>query len=191
MLSALAVVATLTLSSPATQTGAVYSRETFAGHLVACTAEGVEVLTSAGQPVRMLDMEAGLPGLSCSAMEVVGERLFVAADSGIVSVDASFQVEPVLDVSWRALPPAEDASIPEYVERLDLLARVLPADVTCTVLTSRYAGTMDGRLLELGTERTWTFDGYVWLIREDEDGVHVAAGEGAYFIDTLGRLASR
>ncbi|MBZ4420744.1 hypothetical protein [Myxococcus sp. RHSTA-1-4] len=191
MLSALSIAAALALSSPATQEGAVYELAPFAGHLVACTSEGLEVLTSGGQPVRVLGTEEGLPGTSCLALEVAGERLFAATDAGIVSVDAAFELEPVLDVGWHTLPAAEDASTAEYVERLDLLAKVLPADATYTVLTSRYAGTMEGRVLELGTERAWTVDGPVWRIEEEPHGVQVAAGEGAFFIDTQGRLASR
>lgn len=190
MLSALSLAAALALSSPATQEGAVYEVAPFAGHLVACTTEGLEVLTSTGQPVRVVGSEEGLPGTSCFALEFAGERLFVATDAGIVSLDSGFQVEPVLDVSWHALPAAEDASTAEYVERLDLLAQVLPAEATYTVLTSRYAGTADGRVLELGTERAWTVAGPVRFIDEEQHGVLVAAGEGAFFIDTLGRVAS-
>ena len=191
MLSALSLAAALALSSPATQEGAVYEVAPFAGHLVACTTEGLEVLGSSGQPVRVVGAEEGLPGTSCLALEVAGERLFVATDAGIVSLGSDFQVEPVLDVSWHALPDAEDASTAEYVERLDLLAKVLPEDATYTVLTSRYAGTADGRVLELGTERAWTVAGPVRLIDEDPSGVLVAAGEGAFLIDTQGQLASR
>ncbi|NMO14558.1 hypothetical protein HPC49_02265 [Pyxidicoccus fallax] len=191
MLSALSIAAALALSSPATQEGAVYERVPFAGHLVACTSEGLEVLSSEGQPVRVLGAEEGLPGTSCLALEVAGERLFAATDVGIVSTDDTFTLEPVLDVSWHTLPDAEDASTAEYVERLDLLAKVLPADATYTVLTSRYAGTLDGRVLELGTERAWTVAGPVWRIDEEPRGVQVATEDGAFFIDSWGRLASR
>ncbi|MFP2925454.1 hypothetical protein ACLESO_09575 [Pyxidicoccus sp. 3LG] len=191
MLSALTVAATVALSSPATQGGAVLGLESFAGHLVACTEEGLEVLTTDGQPFRVLGAEDGLPGTACLALEVAGERLFAATDAGVVSLDAAFQVEPVLDVSWHALPDAEDASTAEYVERLDLLARVLPSDATYTVLTSRHAGTADGRVLELGTDRVWSVAGPVRFIAEEPHGVQVAAGDGAFFIDARGRLASR
>jgi hypothetical protein len=169
----------------------VYGLKPFAGHIVACTTEGLEVLTLDGHPVRVLGSDEGLPGTSCLAVEVAGEQLFAATDAGIVSLDAGFHLEPVLDVSWQSLPPAEDASSAEYVERLDLLAKVLPADATYTVLTSRYAGTADGRVLELGTERAWTVAGPVLSIDEERQGVQVMAGEGAFVIDTHGRLASR
>ncbi len=191
MLSALSLAAAVALSSPATSPGAVYGWATFAGHRVACTDAGLEVLTPSGQPVRVLGPEEGLPGTTCLALEVAGERLFAATDVGIVSLDSTFQLEPVLDVSWHTLPPAEDASSAEYVERLDLLAKVLPPDATYTVLTSRYAGTADGRVLELGTERAWTVAGPVRLIDEEQHGVQVVAEEGAFFIDLKGRLAAR
>jgi hypothetical protein len=163
----------------------------FAGHLVACTSEGLEVLTPEGAPVRVLGAEEGLPGTTCLALEVAGEQLFAATDAGIVSLDSAFNLEPVLDVSWQALPSAEEASAAEYMERLDLLAKVLPPDATYTVLTSRYAGTADGRVLELGTERAWTVAGPVRLIDEEPHGVQVVAEEGAFFIDLKGRLAAR
>jgi hypothetical protein len=189
MLSALSVAAAVALSSPST--GAVYGLESFAGHLVACTEEGLKVFSAEGGPVRVLDAEEGLPSPFCLALESTGERLFAATDRGIVSVDASFTVEPVLDVGWHALPAAEDASTAEYVERLELLAKVLPADATYTVLTSRFAGTADGRVLELGTERVWAFSAPVQHIEEASRGVWVAAGEEAFFIDPEGSLASR
>ncbi len=191
MLSALTVAATVALSSPATQNGAVYDWATFAGHRVACTDSGLEMLTASGRPVRVLGPEQGLPGTTCLALEVAGEHLFAATDAGIVSLDATFTLEPVLDVSWHTLPPAEDANSAEYVERLDLLAKVLPSNGIYTVLTSRYAGTADGRVLELGTERAWTVSGPVRRIDEEPHGVQVVAGEGAFFIDLHGRLASR
>lgn len=191
MLSALTIAAAVALSSPATQSEAVYGLVPFAGHVVACTAEGLEVLTSDGQAVRVLRTEQELPGTTCFALEVAGDRLFAATDEGIVSVDSAFNLEPVLDVSWQALPPAEDANASEYVERLDLLAQVLPPDTTYTVLTSRYAGTLDGRVLELGTERAWSVAGPVRLIDEEPQGVRIVADEGAFFIDPHGRLASR
>jgi hypothetical protein len=191
MLSALSIAAAVALSSPATQPGAVYAMQPFAGHLVACTTEGLEVLTADGKPVRVLGAEEGLPGTTCLALEVAGERLFAATDAGIVSLDSALSLEPVLDVGWQALPPAEETSAAEYVERLDLLAKVLPPDATYTVLTSRYAGTADGRVLELGTERAWSVAGAVRLIEEERQGVQVVAGDGAFFIDTQGRLASR
>lgn len=191
MLSALSLATAVALSSPATQHGAVYAWETFAGHRVACTDAGLEVLTASGEPVRVLGAEDGLPGTTCLALEVAGEQLFAATDAGIVSLDSAFTLESVLDVRWHTLPPAEDASSAEYAERLDLLAKVLPADVTYTVLTSRYAGTADGRVQELGTERAWTVTGPVRLIDEAPHGVRIVAGEGAFFLDTQGRLASR
>lgn len=191
MLSALSLAAAVALSSPATSPGAAYAWATFAGHRVACTDAGLEVLTSAGEPVRVLGTEEGLPGTTCLALEVAGERLFAATDAGIVSLDAEFELEPVLDVSWHTLPPAEEASSGEYVERLDLLAKVLPPDATYTVLTSRYAGTADGRVLELGTERAWNVTGPVRRIDEEPRGVQVVSEEGAFFIDTQGKLASR
>ncbi|MCP3136465.1 hypothetical protein [Pyxidicoccus xibeiensis] len=190
MLSALTIAAAVALSSPATHDGAVYGLAPFAGYVAACTEQGLEVLTSDGRPVRVLGTEDALPGTSCLAVEVAGERLFVATDAGIVSLDSTFQVEPVLDVSWHALPDAEDASTAEYVERLDLLTQTLPADATYTVLTSRYAGTADGRVLELGTGRVWSVAGPVRSITEQPRGVQVASSEGAYLIDTQGRLAS-
>lgn len=189
MLSALSVAAAVALSSPAT--GAVYAQESFAGHVVACTGEGLEVLTPRGEHVRVLGVEDGLPSPFCLALESTGERLFAATDRGIVSVDARFQVEPVLDVGWHALPAAEDASTAEYVERLELLAQALPPDATYTVLTSRFAGTADGRVLELGTERVWALSAPVRHIVEDGQGVWVAAGEDAFFIGARGTLASR
>jgi len=189
MLSALSVAAAVALSSPAT--GSMYGLESFAGHVVACTEEGLEVLTPEGRPVRVLGMEDGLPSPFCLAMESTGERLFAATDRGIVSVDAAFRVEPVLDVGWHALPAADDASTAEYVERLELLAKVLPADATYTVLTSRFAGTADGRVLELGTERVWALSAPVRHIDEEAEGVRVATAEGAFFIDSRGTLASR
>lgn len=191
MLSALTLAASVALSSPATAPGAVYALKPFAGHVVACTTEGLEVLTRDGEPVRVLGEEEGLPGTSCLALEVAGEQLFAATDAGIVSMDAAFHLEPVLDVSWQALPPAEEASSAEYVERLDLLAKVLTSDATYTVLTSRFAGTADGRVLELGTERAWSVTGPVLRIDEERQGTQVVAGDGAFFIDTWGRLASR
>ncbi len=191
MLSALSVAAAVALSSPATQPGAVHGLERFAGHLVACTEEGLEVLTPEGKPVRVLGTAEGLPSPFCLALESTGERLFAATERGIVSLDSGFQVEPVLDVGWHALPPADDASTAEYVERLDLLARVLPAEATYTVLASRYAGTSDGRVLELGTGHMWTVSGPVRHIAEEARGVQVAAGEGVFFIDSRGTLASR
>ncbi|QSQ20922.1 hypothetical protein JY651_37740 [Pyxidicoccus parkwayensis] len=191
MLSALTIAASVALSSPATAPGAVYGLKPFAGQVVACTTDGLEVLTRDGQPVRVLGSEEGLPGTSCLALEVAGDLLFAATDAGIVSMDSAFHLEPVLDVSWQALPPAEEASSAEYVERLDLLARVLPADATYTVLTSRFAGTADGRVLELGTERAWSVAGPVVRIDEERQGVQVVAGDGAFFIDPKGRMASR
>ncbi|NVJ25543.1 MULTISPECIES: hypothetical protein [Myxococcus] len=191
MLSALTVAAAVALGSPALETGGPLELARFAGHVVACTEDGLEVLTSSGKPVRVISTEEGLPSPFCLALEVAGERLFAATDLGIVSLDASFRVEPVLDVRWHALPDAEDASEAEYVERLDALARTLPSDATYTVLTSRHAGTADGRVLELGTHRVWNVDGPVLAVEEDHRGVRVATEDGVFLIDTEGRLATR
>ncbi len=62
---------------------------------------------------------------------------------------------------------------------------------TYTVLTSRYAGTADGRVLGPGTERAWTVTGPVRRIDEEPRGVQGVAEEGAFFIDTQGKPASR
>ncbi|MCP3098353.1 hypothetical protein LZ198_05600 [Myxococcus sp. K15C18031901] len=191
MLSALPVVAALALSSPSTLGGGPVALEPFAGRLVACTEQGLEVLTKRGHAERVVSLDGESPGGACVALERVGARLFVATGEGIVALDAAFQVEPVLDVAWHALPDAEDASEGEYVERLELLARALPPDATYTVLTSRYAGTADGRVLELGTERVWSVPGMVTALAEARQGLQVESEAGAFLIDTTGRLASR
>ncbi|NTX10034.1 hypothetical protein HUA76_04465 [Myxococcus sp. CA056] len=191
MLSALTVAAAVALGSPAPETGGPLELARFAGHVVACTEDGLEVLDSSGKPVRGVSTEDGLPSPFCLALEVAGDRLFAATDAGIVSLDASFRVEPVLDVRWHALPDAEDASEAEYVERLDALTRTLPPDATYTVLTSRHAGTEDGRVMELGTHRVWTVAGPVLHIEEERRGVRVATEGGVFLIDTEGRLATR
>lgn len=190
MLSALSVAAAVALSCSDTLPG-MYEPVPFAGHFALCTAEGLEVLTHDGDTVRVLGPKDGLPGTTCLALQVAGERLFAATGAGIVSLDSTFTLEPVLDVKWHTLPPADDASSAEYVERLDLLAKVLPSDATYTALTSRYAGTEDGRVLELGTQRAWTVTGPVLVINEEPNGVRIVLEEGHLFLAPQGRLTSR
>ncbi|MCE9668951.1 hypothetical protein LY474_14150 [Myxococcus stipitatus] len=191
MLSALPVVAALALSSPSALGGSPVALESFAGRLVACTEQGLEVLARDGHAERVVSLDEGLPGGACVALERVGARLFVATGEGLVAMDGAFQVEPVLDVAWHALPAAEDASEAEYMERLELLARALPEDATYTVLTSRYAGTADGRVLELGTGQVWSVSGTVTALMDARQGLRVETEDGAFIIDTEGRLASR
>ncbi|MCY1046642.1 hypothetical protein OV208_35390 [Corallococcus sp. bb12-1] len=187
MLSALTALA---LAATVTNTETVHDVEPFGGHVVACTEGGLEVFTPAGRSVRVLTVEDGLPSHFCRAMESTGDRLFVATDEGLVSLDAGFQVTPVLDVRWQALPAAEDASTPDYVSRLESLAAVLVPGATYTAFSPRFAGTAEGRLFELGTSRAWALPGPVRFLSDTRDGVDVGTSEGAFSIDSRGRLAA-
>ncbi|MBZ4416823.1 hypothetical protein [Myxococcus sp. RHSTA-1-4] len=190
MSSTLFVVAAAALAATVTNTETVHDLESFSGHVVACTEGGLELFTPTGAPVRVLTVEDGLPSHFCRALERSGERLFAATDEGLVSVDARFRVEPVLDVRWHALPPSEGASPREYVARLGQLASALPGGPTYTALSTRFAGTADGRVLELGTERMWPVPGPVRLLAEERRGLRVGTSEGVFFIDADGKLSS-
>ncbi|WP_147443616.1 hypothetical protein [Corallococcus sicarius] len=187
MLSALTALA---LAATVTNTETVHDLEPFGGHVVACTEGGLELFTAAGRPVRVLTVEDGLPGHFCRALESTGDRLFVATDEGLVSLDTGFRVTPVLDVRWQALPAAEDASTPDYVSRLESLAAVLSPGATYTAFSPRFAGTAEGRLFELGTQRAWALPGPVRFLSDTKDGVDVGTSEGAFTIDGRGRLAA-
>ncbi|RKH82027.1 hypothetical protein D7Y21_29145 [Corallococcus sp. AB045] len=186
----LSTLTALTLAATVTNTETVHDLEPFGGHVVACTEGGLELFTPAGRPVRVLTVEDGLPSHYCRALESTGDRLFVATDEGLVSLDARFQVTPVLDVRWQALPPAEDASTPDYVNRLESLASVLTPGATYTAFSPRFAGTAEGRLFELGTQRAWSLPGPVRFISDTHDGVDVGTTEGAFSISASGRLSA-
>ncbi|RKH31159.1 hypothetical protein D7Y13_15730 [Corallococcus praedator] len=187
MLTALTALA---LAATVTNTETVHDVEPFGGHVVACTEGGLEVFTPAGRSVRVLTVEDGLPSHFCRALESTGDRLFVATDEGLVSLDTRFQVTPVMDVRWQALPAAEDASTPDYVSRLESLAAVLAPGATYTAFSPRFAGTAEGRLFELGTSRAWALPGPVRFLSDTRDGVDVGTSEGAFSIDSGGRLAA-
>ncbi|RKH48356.1 hypothetical protein D7V93_33370 [Corallococcus llansteffanensis] len=186
----LSTLTALALAATVTNTETVHDLEPFGGHVVACTEGGLELFTPAGRPVRVLTVEDGLPGHFCRALESTGDRLFVATDEGLVSLDTGFRVTPVLDVRWQALPAAEDASTPDYVSRLESLAAVLPPGATYTAFSPRFAGTAEGRLFELGTSRAWALPGPVRFLSDTRDGVDVGTSEGAFSIDGRGRLAA-
>ncbi|RKG95385.1 hypothetical protein D7V97_37280 [Corallococcus sp. CA053C] len=186
----LSTLTALALAATVTNTETVHDLEPFGGHVVACTEGGLELFTFAGRPVRVLTVEDGLPGHFCRALESTGDRLFVATDEGLVSLDTGFRVTPVLDVRWQALPAAEDASTPDYVSRLESLAAVLPPGATYTAFSPRFAGTAEGRLFELGTSRAWALPGPVRFLSDTRDGVEVGTSEGAFSIDGRGRLAA-
>jgi ligand-binding sensor domain-containing protein len=190
MSSALFVVVTAALAATLTNTETVHDLESFSGHVVACTEGGLELFTPAGESVRVLTVEEGLPSHFCRALELAGDRLFVATDEGLVSLDARLRVERVLDVRWHALPPAEGASPGEYVARLGQLAAALPEGPTYTALSTRFAGTADGRVLEPGTEHLWPVPGPVRYLAEERGGLKVGTSEGAFFIDAGGKLTS-
>ncbi|RKI71996.1 hypothetical protein D7X55_08285 [Corallococcus sp. AB049A] len=186
----LSTLTALTLAATVTNTETVHDLEPFGGHVVACTEGGLELFTPTGRPVRVLTVEDGLPSHFCRALESTGDRLFVATDEGLVSLDARFRVTPVLDVRWQALPPAEDASTPDYVSRLESLAAVLTPGATYTAFSPRFAGTAEGRLFELGTQRAWSLPGPVRFISDTRDGVDVGTTEGAFSISASGRLSA-
>ncbi|TSC27559.1 hypothetical protein [Corallococcus sp. Z5C101001] len=186
----LSTLTALALAATVTNTEAVHDLEPFGGHVVACTEGGLELFTPAGRAVRVLTVEDGLPSHFCRALESTGDRLFVATDEGLVSLDTGFRVTPVLDVRWQALPPAEDASTPDYVSRLESLAAVLTPGATYTAFSPRFAGTAEGRLFELGTSRAWSLPGPVRFISDTLDGVDVGTSEGAFSIDSRGRLSA-
>jgi hypothetical protein len=187
---ALSVVTAAALAATVTNTETVHDLEAFAGHVVACTEGGLELFSPTGKPVRVLTVEDGLPSHFCRALERTGDRLFAATDEGLVSLDARFQVRPVLDVRWHALPPADGANTGEYEARLGKLAAALPPGSTYTALSTRFAGTADGRVLELGTARMWPVPGPVRFLAEGRRGLKVGTSEGAFFIDISGKLAS-
>jgi hypothetical protein len=177
------------LAASLTNTEAVHDLESFGGHVVACTEGGLELFTAAGRPVRTLHVEDGLPSHFCRALEVAGDRLFVATDEGVVSLDAGLQVEPVLDARWHALPPSGRTDAAKYREALGQLARTLPPGPTYTAFAPDYAGTADGRVLALGSARMWTVPGPVRLLEQDGGTLRVGSTEGAFAI-TEGRLTS-
>lgn len=186
----LSTLTALALAATVTNTETVHDLEPFGGHVVACTEGGLELFTPAGRAVRVLTVEDGLPSHFCRALESTGDRLFVATDEGLVSLDTGFRVTNVLDVRWQALPPAEDASTPDYVSRLESLAAVLAPGATYTAFSPRFAGTAEGRLFELGTSRAWSLPGPVRFISDTLDGVDVGTSEGAFSIDSRGRLSA-
>jgi hypothetical protein len=187
---ALSVVAAASLAATVTNTETVHDLESFSGHVIACTEGGLELFTPSGSPVLVLTVEDGLPSHFCRALELAGDRLFVATDEGLVSLDTRFQVQPVLDVRWHALPPAEGASSEAYVERLGRLAKVLPPGSTYTALSTRFVGTADGLVRELGTERVWPVPGPVRFLSEEAGGLKVGTSEGAFFIEAGGKLSA-
>lgn len=184
------VVTAAALAATVTNTETVHDLEAFAGHVVACTEGGLELFSPTGASVRVLTVEDGLPSHFCRALERTGDTLFAAMDEGLVSLDARFQVRPVLDVRWHALPPAGGANSGEYVARLGQLAAKLPPSSTYTALSTRFAGTADGRVLELGTARVWPVPGPVRFLAEERRGLKVGTSEGAFFIDAGGKLSS-
>jgi hypothetical protein len=187
---ALAVVTAASLAATVTNTETVHDLESFSGQVIACTEGGLELFTPSGRPLRVLTVEDGLPSHFCRALEPAGDQLFVATDEGIASLDMRFQVRPVLDVRWHTLPAADGASADEYVARLGRLAAALPQGLTYTALSPRFAGTADGYVLELGTERRWPLPGPVRLLSEEHGGLKVGTSEGAFLIDAGGKLAS-
>lgn len=188
MLSTLALAL---LAASLTNTETVNDLEAFNGHVVACTEGGLEFFTPAGKPTRTLKVEDGLPSHFCRALEPAGDRLFVATDEGVVELDAKWHVEPVLDAKWHALPAAGKSSAAQYREALSQLAKTLPTGATYTAFAPGYAGTADGRVLALGTERLWTVPGPVRLMEEAHGTMHVGTTEGAFTIatGTTGKLA--
>ncbi|QSQ26673.1 hypothetical protein JY651_17835 [Pyxidicoccus parkwayensis] len=187
---ALSVVTAAALAATVTNTETVHDLEAFAGQVIACTEGGLEVFSPAGASVRVLTVEDGLPSHFCRALERSGEWLYAATDEGLVALDARFQVRPVLDVRWQALLSANGVSSAEYEARLGQLAAKLPSGSTYTALSTRFAGTADGRVLELGTERMWPVPGPVRLLVEESRGLKVGTSEGAFFIDAGGKLSS-
>ncbi|HZI12334.1 MAG TPA: hypothetical protein VE153_18255 [Myxococcus sp.] len=186
----LSVVAAATLASTVTNTETVHDLESFSGQVIACTEGGLEVFTPAGKPIRVLTVEDGLPSHFCRALERAGDTLFAATDEGLVSLDARLKIRPVLGVKWHTLPSAEGASAAEYEARLGQLAQALPTGPTYTALSSRFVGTADGLVRERGTERVWPVPGPVRFLSETPRGLKVGTTEGAFFIDTAGKLSA-
>ena len=186
----LSVVTAAALAATVTNTETVHDLEAFAGHVVACTEGGLELFSPTGASVRVLTVTDGLPSHFCRALERAGDTLFAATDEGLVSLDARFQVRPALDVRWHTLPPSGSANSGEYVARLGQLAAKLPPSSTYTALSTRFAGTADGRVLELGTARMWPVPGPVRFLAEERRGLKVGTSEGAFFIDADGKLSS-
>ena len=113
-----------------------------------------------------------------------------AVDSrGYITVNAS-QILGHLDLSF-GLVTNWGHRVLEFKGQPFNQAMYKEGDATYTVLTSRYAGTADGRVLELGTDRVWTVAGPVQRIDEDLRGVWVATEDGAFLIDSEARRASR
>ncbi|WP_224366805.1 ligand-binding sensor domain-containing protein [Hyalangium versicolor] len=173
----------LLLTASVTNTETVHALSRFGGHVVACTEGGLELFTLAGQPVRTLKVEDGLPSHACRALEVAGDRLFAATDEGVVALDAGWRVEPVLEARWHALPAAGGREAGRYREELLRLASRLPAGTPCTAFSEGHVGTADGQVLELNSGRTWRVPGAVQLLDEGGNALRIGTTEGAF---TLG-----
>lgn len=175
----LASLASLALAVSVTNTEAVHALAPLGDRVVACTEGGVDVFAASGAWLRTLHVEEGLPAHGCWAARVVGDEVFFATDRGLAVLSPSLRVERVSDVAWHAVPPGRTRE--EVLARVTALQRALPAGVTWTAFSERFAGSADGRVFRVADASVVrAVPGAVLALTEEGEALHIDAGEGRF-----------